>query len=114
MINYLIQLRTSWTNSIILKFSSQHVQKMLEFIYTGITTISEKEEDSFSNLLMDLEIGGVKPNICASTAFSIAERIEEDVMLVEVDKSPDAAEGLRNLKCEICGQVLKTRTGLRM
>lgn len=86
---------------------------MLEFIYTGITTVSEKEEDSFSNLLMDLEIGGVKPNICSSPAFGVVDRIE-DVVLVEVDKSPDAAEGLRNLKCEICGQVLKTRTGLRM
>ncbi len=99
--------------SFISKFSSRHVQKMLEFIYTGTTTVSEKEEESFSNLLMDLEIGGVKPNICTSSAFSVVERIE-DVMLVEVDKSPDAAEGSRNLKCEICGQVLKTRTGLRM
>ena len=38
------------------------------------------------------------------------------VMLVDVYKSSEtAAEGLRiNLECEICGQVLKTRTGLRM
>jgi hypothetical protein len=87
---------------------------MLEFIYTGKTTINEKEEEAFTNLLMNLEIGGVKPNICTPGAVDFVERIEEDGMLVEVDKSSDTAEGQRNLKCEICGQVLKTRTGLRM
>lgn len=91
------------------------MRKMLEFIYTGITTINEKEEDDFRNLLMSLEIGGVKPDICTPGAVGILETIE-DVMLVDVDKSSEAAaEGLRiNLECEICGQVLKTRTGLRM
>lgn len=81
-----------------------------------MTTITAKDEDSFGSLLMYLEIGGIKPNIYSSgaTVADISEKNGPCLMLSEIDKSSDVTEGPKNLKCEICGQVLKTRTGLRM
>ncbi|KAK4045588.1 zinc finger protein 225 isoform X2 [Daphnia magna] len=96
---------------------SWQVQKLLEFIYTGKTTISADEEDSFTSLLTYLEIGGVKPNIYSSDAPTVSgtsENDNADGILLEFEKSSDVCEVPKNLKCEICGQVLKTRTGLRM
>ncbi|KZS03980.1 Zinc finger-like protein [Daphnia magna] len=99
------------------EYSSWQVQKLLEFIYTGKTTISADEEDSFTSLLTYLEIGGVKPNIYSSDATTVSgtsENDNADGILLEFEKSSDVSEVPKNLKCEICGQVLKTRTGLRM
>ncbi|XP_057367097.1 zinc finger protein 729-like isoform X1 [Daphnia carinata] len=99
------------------EYSSWQIQKLLEFIYTGKTTINANEEDSFTSLLTYLEIGGVKPNLYSSGATTVtgtSEKNEADAILLEFEKSSDVVEVPKNLKCEVCGQVLKTRTGLRM
>ena len=91
------------------QFSSLHVKKLVEFIYTGMTSILTKDEDLFTSLLMNLEIGGTNQFIIPAD-----EAMEGDEIIMEVNKSVNSAEGLKSLKCEVCGQVLKTRTGLRM
>lgn len=87
------------------------MKKLLEFIYTGMTTIGFKDEAAFINMLSDLEIGGTKSRIV--TELTNVQSVEDGVSL-ELNKPYTTLESQKNLKCEICGQVLKTRTGLRM
>ncbi len=91
-----------------------HIKKLLEFIYTGVTTISANDEDSFTSLLTNLEIGGIKQTVIVAGTTDALETIEEDIVFAEVNKSVNTIEVSKSLKCEVCGQVLKTRTGLRM
>lgn len=86
---------------------------MLEFIYTGMTIINPHEEVPFTNLLTSLEIGGLKATVI-SGQNDCQPTSHNDCMLVEAGRPVNNIEGLKSLKCEICGQVLKTRTGLRM
>lgn len=86
---------------------------MLEFIYTGMTTISADEEHAFTQLLTNLEIGGSKSTVTAGIN-DFHQTPNDDGRLVEVVRPVNSTENLKSLKCEICGQVLKTRTGLRM
>ena len=77
------------------QFSSLHVKKLVEFIYTGMTSILTKDEDLFTSLLMNLEIGGTKQSIIIIPAD---EAMEGDEIIMEVNKSVNSAEGLKSLK----------------
>ena len=96
----------------------EEVQKLLEFVYTGAATVPGYEETSFTNILRQLEIGGTKQAIVTENAdvetqpFFEFQEVQEGVF-VEVQK-PTSVKGHKSYKCEVCGQVLKTKTGLRM
>ena len=84
---------------------------MLEFIYTGSTTIENNEETLFSHLLTNFEIGG-------SGSIRIVENkflnlpADEELFSPDIAVSPEV-DTIKKFECKKCGQVLKTRTGYR-
>lgn len=78
-----------------------------------MTTISTNDEHAFTQLLTNLEIGGTKATVTVENNHFI-QTTNDDGTLIETERPINSIENIKSLKCEICGQVLKTRTGLRM
>lgn len=87
----------------------------MEFIYTGATLTNNHEEPDLLELLTLLEVGG-----CTEVRISDSSP-PSDFSICEVP-SPDEkntiedplAINTKSFTCKVCGQILKTRTGLRM
>ena len=82
--------------------------------------VCRNEESSFSHLLEEFEIGGSQSveikelelfsdNSQQEDANSIMEIEDETIQKSTIQKSSD-----KTLKCKECGQVLNTKTGLRL
>ena len=91
------------------------MRKALEFIYTGATLTSNHEEPDLLDLLTLLEVGG-----CTEVRVSDANT-PSDFAICEIPSPSEksATEDIlttstKSFTCNVCGQILKTRTGLRM
>ena len=95
---------------------------MLELTYKGSVVITGEDETSFTDLLADLEIGGsgsVRVMEPSSTQGNTADGATDDSGESCNDDAggvatPATSRKSKKHKCDICGQVLNTRTGLRM
>lgn len=95
-------------------FSGEVIRKVLEFIYTGATLTNPSDEPDLLEILAIFEVGGCNEvKICDSSPSS--EFLSEELCSSERNSIEDpTANNEKSFTCKICGQVLKTRTGLRM
>lgn len=86
-------------------------------MYKGSTISDRNSESSFKQLLEELEIGGsqlVQISNAEPETNSLTDE-EDDPISMEVDESEEQKKtSAKTFKCTICGQVLNTRTGLRL
>ena len=89
--------------------------KLLEFLYKGVTKLGcdKNEEQMFVELLADLEIGGSQCIQIVDKENDI-NKCEEETSTMDVEEAEDEKLMKKTLKCNICGQILNTATGLRL